>query len=87
MNEALNYNYLFILSVIAFITPFLVSKLKRIKIPYKSGEIFVGIIVGKSCLNIVNPDITILFLSNLGLSYLMFLSGLEIDFSDLKSSG
>ncbi len=86
MNEALNYDSLFILAVVAFITPFLVSKLKKIKIPYQVGEIFVGIIVGKSCLNIVNPDITILFLSNLGLSYLMFLSGLEIDFSDLKSS-
>lgn len=86
LNEVLNYDSLFILTVVAFITPFLVSKLKKIKVPYQVGEIFVGIIVGKSCLNIVSPDVTILFLSNLGLSYLMFLSGLEIDFNDLKSS-
>lgn len=86
MNEALNYSSLFVIAVIAFFTPFLVSKLKKIKVPYQVGEIFIGIIVGKSLLNIVKPDVGILFLSNLGLAYLMFLSGLEIDFGDLKSS-
>lgn len=85
MHEELNYGSLLIISIIAFFTPFLVSRLKKFKIPYQVGEIIIGIIVGKTFLNIVKPDITILFLSNLGLAYLMFLSGLEINFNDLKS--
>ena len=84
MKETLNYDSLLILSTVAFFTPFLVSKLKRIKIPYQVGEIFIGIILGKSFFNIIKPDVWILFLSNLGLAYLMFLSGLAINFDDLK---
>ncbi|MGG7098794.1 cation:proton antiporter [Clostridium sardiniense] len=84
MEETLNYDSLLILTVVAFFTPFLVAKLKKIKIPYQVGEIFIGIILGKSFLNIIKPDVWILFLSNLGLAYLMFLSGLEINFDDLK---
>ncbi|MDU1473944.1 MAG: cation:proton antiporter [Clostridium perfringens] len=84
MNETINYDSLLILSVVAFFTPFLVSRLKRVNIPYQVGEIFIGILLGKSFLNIIKPDIWILFLSNLGLAYLMFLSGLAIDFDELK---
>ncbi|MGG5461524.1 cation:proton antiporter [Clostridium sp. B9] len=86
MSTTINYDSLLILSVVAFFTPFLVSKLKRVKIPYQVGEIFIGILLGKSFLNIIKPDIWILFLSNLGLAYLMFLSGLAIDFDELKLS-
>ena len=81
----LHYNALLIISVIAFFTPFLVSKLKVVKIPYQVGEILIGVIVGKTFFNIVHPDMTILLLSNLGLAYLMFLSGLEIDVKALLS--
>ena len=86
MEEVLNYDSLLILAVVAFFTPFLVAKLKKIKVPYQVGEIFIGIILGKSFFNIIKPDVWILFLSNLGLAYLMFLSGLEINFEDLKLS-
>ncbi|MEG1001850.1 MAG: cation:proton antiporter [Clostridium sp.] len=84
MEEILNYDSLLILAVVAFFTPFLVAKLKKIKVPYQVGEIFIGIILGKSFFNVIKPDVWILFLSNLGLAYLMFLSGLEINFEDLK---
>ena len=83
--EHLNYNSLLIISITAFFTPFLVLKLKKIKIPYQVGEIVVGVIIGKTVLNIVRPDSTVYFLSNLGLAYLMFLSGLEVDFDDFTS--
>ncbi|MGL5069353.1 MAG: cation:proton antiporter [Sarcina sp.] len=86
MEQTLNYNSLLIISITAFITPFLVSKLKNFKIPYQVGEIVVGVIVGKTVLNIVRPDLTIYFLSNLGLAYLMFLSGLEVNFDDFTSN-
>ena len=86
LEHTLNYNSLLIISITAFITPFLVSKLKNFKIPYQVGEIVVGVIVGKTVLNLVRPDLTIYFLSNLGLAYLMFLSGLEVNFDDFTSN-
>lgn len=83
METNINYDSLLLLTILAFVTPFLVAKLKKIKIPYQVGEIFVGILFGKSFLNLIKPDLWILFLSDLGIAYLMFLSGLEIDFSDV----
>lgn len=82
MEHAISYDSLLILSIFAFITPFLVKSLKKIKIPYQVGEIFVGILIGTSGLNIIKSDLWIVFLSELGLAYLMFLGGLEIDFSN-----
>jgi trk system potassium uptake protein TrkA len=40
-----------------------------------------GILVGKNGLNLVRTDPILDFLSLLGFAYLMFLNGLEIDFS------
>ncbi|MEW8956975.1 cation:proton antiporter [Clostridium sp.] len=82
MENALSYDSLLILSLFAFVTPFFVKGLKKIKIPYQVGEIFVGILIGKSGLNLISSDVWIIFLSELGLAYLIFLSGLEIDFSN-----
>ena len=84
MEHALSYDSLLILSLFAFVTPFFVKGLKKIKIPYQVGEIFVGILIGKSGLNLISSDVWIIFLSELGLAYLMFLSGLEIDFSNIQ---
>lgn len=84
MEEAINFQSILIISLLAFITPIVINNFKNIKIPYVVGEILVGLIVGKSFLNIVHDDIWILFLSNLGLAYLMFLSGLEVEVEELN---
>ena len=51
------------------------------------AEIIAGIFVGKSGFNIIEPDIWLQVLSTLGFIFLMFLSGLEIDFSIFKQKG
>ncbi|MCY6369128.1 cation:proton antiporter [Clostridium ganghwense] len=84
MAEAINYDSLLILTIFAFITPIFVNAIKKFRIPFVVGEIFVGIIIGKSFLNLVHEDIWISFLSHLGLAYLMFLSGLEIDIDRVR---
>ncbi|MFD3156615.1 cation:proton antiporter [Haloimpatiens sp. FM7330] len=84
MTETINYDSLLILSIFAFITPIIINSMKKFKIPFVVGEIFVGIIIGKSFLNLVHEDVWISFLSHLGLAYLLFLSGLEIDFDQVK---
>ncbi|MGE4485510.1 MAG: cation:proton antiporter [Oscillospiraceae bacterium] len=85
MPETINYQSILIISVLAFITPMVINSIKKVKIPYVVGEILVGLIVGKSFLNVVHDDSWVIFLSDLGLAYLMYLSGFEIDFSEFKS--
>lgn len=84
METHINFDSLLILSILAFVTPIIINSIKKFKIPFVVGEIFVGIIIGKSFLNLINDDIWISFISNLGLAYLMFLSGLEIDIDRVK---
>ena len=71
---------------IAFVVPILLSRLRGIFIPIIIGEILAGIIVGKSGLDLVPKNAVLEILSTLGFIYLMFLSGLEINFSDLLES-
>lgn len=66
---------------LAFIVPLLLSKLKRI--PVVVGEIVAGIIIGHSGFNLVGANPTLTVMSDIGLAFLMFLAGMEIDFSKL----
>lgn len=87
MPEGINYQSILIISLLAFVTPIMINAIKKVKIPYVVGEIIVGLIVGKSFFNMIHDDSWVLFLSNLGLAYLMFLSGLEIDVSQFQLQG
>ncbi|WEV70925.1 cation:proton antiporter [Lactobacillus sp. ESL0785] len=77
---------LVIVSVAAFLTPTLLAKLKISLIPTTVAEIVVGVILGKSCLNIIHINSVLTTLSTLGTIMLLFLSGMEIDFSLFKKS-
>ncbi len=76
---------LVIVLVIAFLTPILLNRLRLNVIPVVVAEIIMGLIIGKSGFNIVHEDIWLETLSLLGFLFLMFLSGLEIDFSAFTS--
>ncbi len=68
--------------ILSFIIPFLSVKLFGGLIPSVAFEIAAGFIVGKSGLNIIDTNSEILsFLSLFGLAFLMFLGGLESEFS------
>lgn len=77
---------LVIVIIAAFLTPILLHRLKLNVIPVVVGEIIIGLIIGKSGFNIVHEDIWLETLSLLGFIFLMFLSGLEIDFSAFAGS-
>ncbi|RSK26505.1 sodium:proton antiporter [Bacillus sp. HMF5848] len=72
---------LVIVMIVAFLTPILLHRLKLSIIPVVVAEILVGLVIGKSGFDIVHQDMWLETLSLLGFIYLMFLSGLEIDFS------
>ena len=64
------------------------SRLKRLHLPIVVGEILVGILIGRSGLGWVDPhDPMLVLLADFGFMFLMFLSGMEIDFSSLRLVG
>lgn len=72
---------LLIVIALAFLVPLLLSRIKKIGIPIVVGEIVAGIIVGQSGFDLVQQGTVLQILSELGFAYLMFLSGLEINFA------
>lgn len=73
---------LLLVVVLAAIVPFVLARFRRI--PVVVGEILAGIIIGPSVLGLVNGnEPTLELLAEIGFAFLMFLSGLEIDFSIL----
>ncbi|NRG46051.1 monovalent cation:proton antiporter family protein [Bacillus sp. CRN 9] len=76
---------LMIVIIIAFITPIVLHRLKINFIPVVVAEIIMGLIIGKSGFNLVQEDMWLETLSTLGFIFLMFLSGLEIDFTAFSS--
>lgn len=75
---------LVIVVVAAFLTPIIVNRLNVTFLPVVVAEILMGIIIGNSFLGLVHKDEMLNILSTLGFIFLMFLSGLEIDFSTFK---
>jgi monovalent cation:H+ antiporter-2, CPA2 family len=65
----------------AFLTPILLHRFKLHFIPVVVAEIIMGLVIGKSGFNVVHEDMWLSTLSTLGFIFLMFLSGLEIDFT------
>jgi Kef-type K+ transport system membrane component KefB len=63
---------------LAFVIPVLLARFKRL--PVVVGEIFFGVIVGPSLLGWVTEGTILNFMSDIGLAFLMFLAGMEIEF-------
>jgi Kef-type K+ transport system membrane component KefB/Trk K+ transport system NAD-binding subunit len=87
MEESLSFFPLLIVVFLAFIVPIALSRFKRVRLPIVVGEIIVGILVGRSGLGWVEHHDPVLdLLAEFGFVFLMFLSGMEIDFSSLGLS-
>lgn len=75
---------LFLVVLLALVIPIVMARLQVTTVPTAVAEIIVGIVMGKSCFNIITPSDHLTFLSNLGVIILMFLSGMEINFDLLN---
>jgi Kef-type K+ transport system membrane component KefB len=77
---------LLIVVAVAFAAPFLLGLAPAVRIPAVVLEIVAGIIVGPSVLGWVQIDDTIAVLATIGLGFLLFLGGLEVDFHRLRGA-
>jgi len=84
MEETLSFLPLLIVIFLAFLVPIVLSRFRKFRLPIVVGEIIAGIVIGRSGLGWVqHHEVVLDLLAELGFVFLMFLSGMEIDFSNL----
>jgi Kef-type K+ transport system membrane component KefB len=75
---------LLIVVAVAFACPFVLGLFPRVRLPSVVLEILAGIVVGPAVLGIVEIDQAIEVLSIIGLAFLLFLAGLEVELDRLR---
>jgi Kef-type K+ transport system membrane component KefB len=78
------FDNLLIVVAVAFAAPLLLGFFPRVRLPSLVLEIIAGIVIGPSVLGIVEVDDSVSVISVIGLAFLLFLAGLEIDFDKLR---
>lgn len=85
MEAAPSYIPLLLVVALAFGVPVVLLRFRRLGIPIVVGEILAGMIVGQSGLGLVPAHDPLLeLLAEFGFVFLMFLAGLEVDFTSLR---
>ena len=79
-------NPVLIFALILLIILFAPLLLNRLKIPHLIGLIIAGAIIGPNGFNVIERDSSIILFGTVGLLYIMFLAGLEIDMQQFKKN-
>lgn len=79
-------NPVIIFSLVLFIILFAPIIFNRIKVPHIVGLILAGVIIGPYGFNLLNRDSSIVLFGTVGLLYIMFLAGLEMDLTEFKKN-
>ena len=77
---------LLIVVAVAFTAPFLLGLAPALRVPAVVLEIVAGIAIGPSGLGWVEVDATIEVMATIGLAFLLFIGGLEVDFARLRGA-
>ncbi len=79
-------NPVIIFALVLFIILFAPILFSKIKVPHIIGLIIAGVLVGPHGLNLLKRDTSIVLFGTVGLLYIMFLAGLEIDMAEFKKN-
>src|SRR3954465_13594627 len=83
----LHFTNLLIVVAVGFLAPLALGFVPRLQLPAVVLEIVLGIVVGPSVLGWVEVDDPVAVLSIVGLAFLLFLAGHEIEFDKLGRRG
>lgn len=75
-----------IFSIVLFIILLAPLLLNKIKVPSIMGLIIAGMLIGPYGFNILERDSSIILFGTVGLLYIMFLAGLDLDMNDFKKN-
>src|SRR6188472_147239 len=78
------FSNLLIVVAIAFAVPFGLGLFPRFRLPSVVLEIVSGIVVGPSVLGLVTVDDAVAVVALVGLTFVLFLAGLEIELDKLR---
>ena len=78
------FTNLLIVVAVGLLAPLALGFFPRVRLPAIVLEIVLGIVIGPSGLGWVKPDAPVTILALVGLAFLLFLSGLEIDVDRLR---
>ena len=81
------YGYLLFLALILLSTKILGIATKKIHLPQVVGALIAGIILGPSCLGLIEVTDFIKKTAEIGVIMLMFTAGIDTDMKDLKETG
>lgn len=73
-----------VVAAVAFAVPLLLGLLPSLRLPSVVLEIVVGVVIGPAVLGLVEVDLPLRVLALIGLAFLLFLAGLEIDLGRLR---
>src|SRR3954468_7674699 len=82
--QDVSFDSLTIVLGIAFVVPLVLAFVPRLRIPAVVVEIALGIVVGPQVLDWARVDDAVAVLSVIGLAFLLFLCGLEVDLDRLR---
>ena len=82
----INYFPLFIICIVAWFVPFVLSWFEISKIPAVIVLIVMGVIIGPAALDLIPEEPYIDFLADTGFLFLIFLAGLEIDINNITAT-
>jgi Kef-type K+ transport system membrane component KefB len=83
-DPSISFSSILVVTVVALFAPVLVNLAPKVRMPAVALEIVLGVIVGPSGLGWLEIDLPVVVLSLLGLAFLLFLAGLEIDPARLR---
>jgi Kef-type K+ transport system membrane component KefB len=81
---AVHFTNLLIVAAVGLAAPLILGFFPAVRLPAIVLEIVLGIVIGPSVLGWVEPDVPVSILALIGLAFLLFLSGLEIDVERLR---
>ena len=81
---AVHFTNLLIVVAAGVLAPLALGFFPRIRLPAIVLEIVLGVVIGPSVLGWVKPDVPVSILALIGLAFLLFLAGLEIDVERLR---
>lgn len=82
-----SYDFLLFVAIILLSTKIFSLLSQKVNMPQVVGALLVGVLLGPSCLNILHETDFLTKSAEIGVIFLMFLTGLDTDFDDLKATG
>jgi len=82
----MNFDNLVAVLAVAAAVPLVLATVRKVPIPGPVLEIVAGIVLGPAVLNLVHPDAAVRLVATIGLAFLLFLAGLEIDIRHFRGT-